>query len=229
LHRQPLPAAANLVAPDAVAIALGDESRWLAWLTFADTLRPGARALIEILHAMRINVSLLSGDRSETVRDVAEAVGVATYRGDARPEDKLAHIAALQSDGAVVAMVGDGINDAPSLAQANISLSFGSAAALTQWTADVVVLGNDLRRIGDAIVCARRTFRVIRQNLAWALAYNLVAIPLAATGHLTPLAATLGMSLSSLLVVANALRLLRDDTANTQRDTATAPIVAVGH
>ena len=86
-----------------------------------------------------------------------------------------------------------------------------------------------LRRIGDAIVCARRTFRVIRQNLAWALAYNLVAIPLAAIGHLTPLAAALGMSLSSLLVVANALRLLRGDAANTQRDNVTAPIVAAGH
>jgi Cu2+-exporting ATPase len=228
LHHQPLPTIANAVALDAVAIALGDESRWLAWLMFADTLRPGARALIEKLHAMGITVSLVSGDRSETVRHVAEIVGLATYRGGAGPDDKLARIKALQSEGAVVAMVGDGINDAPSLAQANVSLSFGSAATLTQWTADVVVLGDDLQRIGDAIVCARRTFRVIRQNLAWALAYNLVAIPLAATGHLTPLAATLGMSLSSLLVVANALRLLRGDAANTQHDTASSPIVAAG-
>ena len=106
-------------------------------------------------------------------------------------------------------MIGDGINAAPSLAQADVSLSLGSASALTQWTADIVVLGEDLRAIGVAIKAARRSFRVIRQNLAWAFVYNVVAIPLAATGHLTPLAAALGMSASSILVVANAWRLTR--------------------
>jgi Cu2+-exporting ATPase len=158
---------------------------------------------------MGMGVSLLSGDRSETVRHVAEAVGIAKYGGDAQPEEKRAHIAALQRNGAIVAMVGDGINDAPSLAQANVSLSFGSAATLTQWTADVILLDDDLTRIADAIARARQTLRVIRQNLAWAFGYNVVAIPLAATGHLTPFAAALGMSVSSLLVVANALCLLR--------------------
>lgn len=125
------------------------------------------------------------------------------------PDDKRAYVAALQRDGAIVAMVGDGINDAPSLAQADVSLSLGSAATLAQWTADIVVLGDDVGRIAGAIDVARRTFRVIRQNLAWAFAYNLIAIPLAATGQLSPLAASLGMSISSLLVVGNALRLSR--------------------
>ena len=98
-----------------------------------------------------------------------------------------------------------------------MSLSFGSAAALTQWTADIVVLGDDLAAIADAVVEARRTFRVIRQNLAWAFVYNAIAIPLAATGHLTPLAAAVGMSMSSLVVVANALRLARPFRAKVPR------------
>ncbi|HEX9277102.1 MAG TPA: heavy metal translocating P-type ATPase [Casimicrobiaceae bacterium] len=207
LHGQALPATA--VAADAIAVALGNESGWLASFSFGDTLRPGARSLVADLRGMGIVVSLLSGDRIATVRHVAQAVGIDEYCGDARPEDKRTLIAELQDKGAVVAMVGDGINDAPSLAQANVSLALGSAATLAQWTADVVVLGDDLPRIGEAIARARWTFRVIRQNLAWAFVYNLIAIPLAATGYLTPLAAALGMSASSLLVVANALRLLR--------------------
>jgi len=125
------------------------------------------------------------------------------------PEDKRAAVARLQAEGAVVAMVGDGINDAPSLAQAQVSLSLGSATPLAQWTADVVVLSDELSRIGEAIAHARRTFRVVRQNLAWAFLYNAIAIPAAALGYVTPLVAALGMSMSSLVVVANALRVAR--------------------
>ena len=109
---------------------------------------------------------LLSGDRAETVAAIAARLGIADARGDARPEDKRAAIAALQATGAVVAMVGDGINDAPSLAQAQVSVSLGSATPLAQWTADVVVLSDDLRLVAGAIRHARRTFRIVRQNLA---------------------------------------------------------------
>jgi Cu2+-exporting ATPase len=136
-------------------------------------------------------------------------LGIADARGDMLPDDKRAAVATLQSDGAIVAMVGDGINDAPALAQAQVSLSLKSATPLAQWTADVVVLSDELPRIADAIGHARRTFRVIRQNLAWAFLYNAIAIPADAFGFVTPLVAAVGMSASSLAVVANALRLAR--------------------
>lgn len=207
LHRHAVPALAESIAPDAITVALGDDSGWIAWFTFADVIRPGAAALVAELQEMGIEVSLLSGDRTATVARVAQSIGIMKFRGDARPAAKLAEVAALQRAGAVVAMVGDGINDAPSLARADVSLSFGSAATLTQWTADVILADDDLRGVAESIARARQTLRVIRQNLGWAFGYNLVAIPLAATGQLTPLAAALGMSLSSLFVVANALRL----------------------
>jgi len=204
-----MPPAAHDVAADLTPVALADESGWLAWFTFGDRLRPSARALVDGLREMGISLSMISGDRQATVEHVARQLGITDCAGEASPEDKRALIAALQRSGAVVAMVGDGINDAPSLAQADVSISLGQAAALTQWTAAVVVLGDDLRRVGDAIATSRKTYRIMRENLAWAFAYNLVAIPLAAAGQLTPLIAAIGMSASSLIVVGNALRLLR--------------------
>jgi Cu2+-exporting ATPase len=209
LHGLPLPPVANALASDAIPVALADESGWIAWFTFGDSLRPGAAELVGTLCAMGIAVSLVSGDRRATVEHVARSVGIDAWEADAAPETKRAFVAARQREKSVVAMIGDGINDAPSLAQADVSLSLGSASALTQWTADIVVLGQDLRAVGVAFQAARRSFRVIRQNLTWAFIYNAVAIPLAATGHLTPLAAALGMSASSILVVANAWRLTR--------------------
>src|SRR4029079_17744039 len=155
-------------------------------------------ALVRTLHGLGLHPSIISGDREATVASVASAVGIEEWHADARPDDKRAFVAELQGRGAVVAMIGDGINDAPRLAQADVSLTLGSAATLTQWTADAVVLGDVLARIGHALIAARRTFTVIRQNVAWALVYNVVAIPLAATGHLSPLAAAVGMSASSL-------------------------------
>jgi Cu2+-exporting ATPase len=194
---------------DATPVALGDGAGLIALFALGDAPRPGAADLVAQLRRMGIVSVLLSGDRAATVAVLAEALGIPDARGDAQPEDKRDAILRLQAGGAVVAMVGDGINDAPSLAQAQVSFCLGSATSLAQWTADVVVLGDELPRIAETIVHARRTFRVVRQNLAWAFAYNVVAIPAAALGYVTPLAAALGMSVSSLLVVGNALRVAR--------------------
>ena len=186
---------------------LASESEWIAILRFGDTVRPEARAFVADLERMGAKVSLLSGDHREVVAHAAQSAGIDDWHAGATPEAKRAFVAKLQCAGAVVAMIGDGVNDAPSLAQADVSLTLGSAATLAQWTADAVVLGEDLMRIAFALRAARRTFRVIRQNVGWALVYNAVAIPLAASGHLSPLAAAIGMSASSLVVVGNAWRL----------------------
>jgi Cu2+-exporting ATPase len=208
LYGRPLPPTSP-IAPERTRVALADVSGPLAWLEFGDALRPGARQLVAELRSRGLGLTLLSGDRNETVRYVALAAGIEDSRSDARPEDKRAFIAARQRKGETVAMVGDGVNDAPSLAQADVSLTLGSAASLTQWSADIVVLGEDVERMASAFHHARRALRIVRQNLAWAIAYNAVAIPLAAAGYLTPVAAALGMSASSLFVVVNALRLSR--------------------
>jgi len=205
----PLPADVADVAPAESTVALGCAAGWIASLRFGDTLRATAPSLVASLRAMGLRVSLVSGDRESTVMQIARAAGIDDWHAAASPDSKRAFVGALQALGAVVAMVGDGINDAPGLARANVSIALGNAATLTQWTADAVVLGGDLTRISFALRAARQTFRVIRQNLGWALAYNIVAIPLAASDHLSPLAAAVGMSVSSLVVVGNAWRLSR--------------------
>ncbi|HYR00082.1 MAG TPA: heavy metal translocating P-type ATPase [Casimicrobiaceae bacterium] len=209
LSGAPLPADVGEVDPSAATVALGDGHGLVALFALADALRPGAAELVARLASLRVVPLILSGDRSAAVDAVAGRLGIADARGDAQPEDKRAAVAALQARGAVVAMIGDGINDAPSLAQAQVSLSLGSATPLAQWTADVVVLSDDLRLVAATIAHARRTFRIVRENLTWAFAYNAVAIPAAAFGYVTPLAAAAGMSVSSIVVVANALRVAR--------------------
>jgi len=223
-----LPAEAARADPAATLIALGDERGFDTLFVLGDTLRPGADALIRHLLALDIVPVLLSGDRASTVAAVAAALGIADARADALPEDKRSAIARLQAAGAVVAMVGDGINDAPSLAQAQVSVSLGSATPLAQWTADVVVLSDALPTIADAIVHARRTHSIVRQNLGWAFAYNLIAIPAAAFGHVTPLVAALGMSISSMVVVGNALRVARMTDRASEVTVAARDSAAIG-
>jgi Cu2+-exporting ATPase len=209
LASQAVPEPAPQAEPGSTLVALGDGDGFIALFVLGDAPRPAAAALVARLKAMGIVPILLSGDRAATAVSLAHAIGIDDARGDALPEDKRATIARLQAGGATVAMVGDGINDAPSLAQAQVSVSLGSATPLAQWTADVVVLSDDVARIADAIAHARRAFGVVRQNLAWAFVYNMVAIPAAALGFVSPLVAALGMSASSLAVVVNALRVAR--------------------
>jgi P-type Cu2+ transporter len=207
----PLPAALAAYAQrsDATLAGIGDSGGWIALVALADTLRPGARALMADLAAIGVTPVLLSGDRAASVAAVGDILGIADARGELLPADKRDAVAALQRAGAVVMMAGDGVNDAPALAQAQVSVSLGSAVPLAQWTADAVILSDRIERIGGTLREARRTFAIIRENLAWALVYNVLAVPAAAFGFVTPVVAALGMSLSSLVVVGNALRLTR--------------------
>ena len=194
---------------DDAALWLGDGGRPAARFLVREALRTDARAAVDALAAQGIGVELCSGDAIETVARFAQAVGITAVSARQSPECKLARVRALQARGHVVAMVGDGINDAPVLAGADVSLAMAEGAALAQRAAGLVVTSPSLLRIPQAIALARRTRTIVRQNLAWALGYNLLALPLAATGHVTPWVAALGMALSSLLVTGNALRLAR--------------------
>lgn len=193
--------------PNLTCIALGDAQGVLAWFSLADTLRPDAAATITALQNQGVQVSLLSGDQPVTVHTVAEQLGIADAEGGLLPADKLQRVKALQKQGAVVAVVGDGVNDAPVLAAAQVSMAMGSGTAIAQTTADMVLLTSHLEVVVGAVNTARRALSIIRQNIGWAIGYNMLALPLAAMGSIAPWMAALGMSLSSLLVVANALRL----------------------
>jgi Cu2+-exporting ATPase len=193
----------------ASVVALGDAEGCVAAFALGDALAPGAEQAVGRLHALGVSTLVLSGDRQDTTVAFARAAGVAVAHGDLAPDAKRDAIAAMQRQGAVVAMVGDGVNDAPALAQAQVSITLAGATPIAQWTSDVVVAAGGLERLADAIAEARRTLAVVRQNLAWATLYNAIAIPAAAAGFVTPLVAAVGMSVSSLVVVANAARLAR--------------------
>jgi len=196
--------------PDGVV--LGDAQGLLAHFSFVDRLRARAAESVAQLQGLGLEVELLSGDRLETVQAVAQELGIARYSARCQPQDKLARINELQRQGAVVAMVGDGVNDAPVLAAAQVSLAMGSGTQLAHASADMVLLSEQLPHLAAAVRTSRRTLRVIRQNLGWALVYNLVAVPLAAGGWVAPWMAAIGMSSSSLVVVLNALRLRTMDS-----------------
>jgi P-type Cu2+ transporter len=193
--------------PDASLVVLGDADGGLALFLLSDQLRADAREAIAELQALGLEVELLSGDGTAPVRRVAETLGIGHYAGRMTPADKLERIRALQASGAVVAMVGDGVNDAPVLAAAQVSVAMANGTELAQASADMILLSEQLRHLPIAVRTARDTVRIIRQNLYWALGYNLIALPVAASGILTPWMAALGMSASSLLVVLNSLRL----------------------
>jgi P-type Cu2+ transporter len=208
--------AATVVAVEGSAVQLWDAQGWLATFSLQEALRVEAAGVVAALRAQGLQVHMLSGDQPEAVARVAAQLGVAQAKGGCSPADKLAYLRALQRSGATVAMVGDGLNDAPVLAGAHVSFSLGSALPLAQAQADLVVLGADLGAVASALAVSRRALRVVRQNLGWALAYNAVCVPLAVLGYLPAWLAGLGMALSSLLVVLNALRLSRSPAAVSQ-------------
>lgn len=191
------------------AVWLGNAAGARARFAFAERARPDAAQALQWLRAQGLALHLASGDAAAPVARFASAMGIADPHARQSPEDKLALVRSMQRTGRVVAMVGDGLNDAPVLAGADVSLAIGDGAALAQRSADLVLSGTSLGNVPAAIEIARRTRRIVRQNLAWAIGYNLLALPLAAAGMVTPWLAALGMALSSLAVTANALRLTK--------------------
>ncbi|TCK17090.1 Cu2+-exporting ATPase [Thiogranum longum] len=188
-------------------VVLGDENSLLAHFTFTDPLRDKAREALDGLRRLGLEIELLSGDEEQAVQHIAGQLGIHRAQARCRPEDKLARIRDLQAQGAVVAMVGDGVNDAPVLAAAQVSIAMGGGTQLAHASADMVLLSEQLPHLVNAVRTSRRTLTVIRQNLGWALVYNVIAVPLAAGGQIAPWMAAIGMSASSLVVVLNALRL----------------------
>ena len=174
---------------------------------FSQCLRAGAKTLIAELKALGKKVTLLSGDNEAAVARIARDAGIEKYHAHSSPEQKLAIIQALQKHGGIVAMVGDGGNDSPALAAADLSIAMSAGADLARNSADVILLSDNLSAIVHSLRCTMKTKRVIRQNIAWAIAYNLFALPFAAAGVIAPWMAAIGMSASSLFVVLNATRL----------------------
>ncbi|VVE80206.1 heavy metal translocating P-type ATPase [Pandoraea sputorum] len=183
--------------------------RLLGLLAFGDTLKATARPAIDRLHALGVRCVMVTGDNAGSAKAVANALGLDEVHADVLPEHKAEVIAQLKRDGAVVAMVGDGINDAPALAAADVGIAMGSGTDVAMQTAGITLMRGDPQRVADAIDVSRRTWSKIRQNLFWAFAYNVVGIPLAAFGMLSPVIAGAAMALSSVSVVSNALLLRR--------------------
>ena len=191
------------------ALWLGDGQRASARFLLEERARSDAAQALAALRAQGLRLHLASGDGDAAVTRMAAALGLDDAHARQSPEDKLALVRRLQAEGRVVAMIGDGLNDAPVLAGADVSIAMGEGASLAHRAADLVTTGGSLQRIPAAVRLARGTQRIIRQNLWWAAGYNLLALPLAAAGMVTPWLAALGMALSSLAVTLNALRLAR--------------------
>jgi Cu+-exporting ATPase len=190
-------------------IALAADGVLLGYIAFADQLRDSSRAAVAQLTAMGIRLVMLSGDNQATAQAIAQQAGITEFRAEVMPQDKSAHVQSFKADGQQVGMVGDGINDAPALAAADISFAMRSGSDIAIEAADITLMRNDLMSVVDAISLSRATLKKIRQNLFFAFAYNVLGIPLAALGMLNPVIAGAAMAMSSVSVVSNALLLKR--------------------
>ena len=192
---------------DATVVWLSDATRVLAAFILSDQLRPEAAQVVRELEQSGIEVTMLSGDAEAAVRHAADALGIEDHRAGQQPQDKLAALQEMQRAGDVVAMVGDGVNDAPVLAGAQVSIAMGGGTQVARSSSDIVLLSENLLDVGRALKTSRHAMTVMKSNFTWAVAYNLVALPFAVLGYIPPWVAAIGMSASSLIVVLNALRL----------------------
>jgi len=217
-------AVAGSAAPESKAqVYLAEEGRWLAAFFIEDALRPEATDVVRSLAARGLRVHLVSGDDPALVEQLARRLGIESWAGGATPQKKCDYVARLQSEGRVVAMVGDGLNDAPVLARADASVAMGAGADAAQLQADVVLTGDRLGALQDVLALSRGAMRLVRQNLGWALLYNALALPAAALGWIGPWEAALGMSASSFIVVLNALRPLAGKNAWKRASPSSSP------
>ncbi len=198
-----------LVEQGKTVIAVGGAGRILGYIAIADELRASSREAVGKLRGMGIDVVMLTGDNAATAKAIAAAVGIANHRAQVLPGDKAAAVAEFKFAGQVVGMVGDGVNDAPALAAADVSFAIGAGSDVAIEAADIALMRNDLLSVVDAISLSRATLRKIRQNLFFAFIYNVLGIPLAAAGMLNPVIAGAAMALSSVSVVSNSLLLRR--------------------
>ncbi|HEX2295674.1 MAG TPA: heavy metal translocating P-type ATPase [Actinomycetota bacterium] len=202
-------AAARMEDAGKTAVFAGWDGEVRGVLAVADTIKEGAADAVRSLRAMGLRVAMITGDNARTADAVAAALGLDGVHAEVLPRDKVAEVARLQEAGEHVAMVGDGINDAPALVQSDLGIAIGTGADVAIEAADLTIMSGDPRRVALAIVLARRTYRTIVQNLWWAFGYNVAAIPLAALGLLSPVLAGAAMAFSSVSVVSNSLRLRR--------------------
>ncbi|MFL6656913.1 MAG: HAD-IC family P-type ATPase, partial [Massilia sp.] len=188
---------------------LAPQPRLLGMLAFADTIKPASADAVRALQAAGLRTIMLSGDSQASARQVAQALGITEVHAALLPGDKVALVERLRGEGLRVAMVGDGINDAPALAAADIGVAMGGGTDVAMHTAGVTLMRGDPRLLVDAIAISRRTYAKIRQNLFWAFVFNVVGVPLAALGMLNPMLAGAAMAFSSVFVISNALLLKR--------------------